>query len=102
VNLPGVAGSAVHADTAEVERRRYSLVLSSEPDVIPRITGMCARKRARVVSLSFTAAELPSGDAALEIEVEVPRRHGRSLRNKLDGLIQVRSIIDVGLAQDRG
>ena len=102
MNSLGVASSAAHADTVDVERRRYSLVLCSDPDVIPRITGMCARKRARVVSLSFTAAETPSGDAALDIEVEVPRRQGRSLRNKLDGLIQVRSIIDVGCAQDRG
>ena len=81
---------------AAVERRRYSLVLCGEPDVIPRITGMCARRRARVVSLSFTAASVPSGDAALEIAVEVPPRQGRSLRNKLDGLIQVRSIVDLG------
>ena len=74
--------------------RRFSLLLDDRPETLLRVTGLCLRRRADVVSLHYGRSRHP-GWARLDLELHVDERHGRGLAERLGALVEVRDVAEL-------
>ena len=74
--------------------RRFSLLVDDRPETLLRVAGLCLRRRADVLSLSYGRCR-HAGWARLDLELEVDERHGRGLAERLDSLVDVRDVAEL-------
>jgi acetolactate synthase small subunit len=74
--------------------RRFSLLLDDRPETLLRVTGLCLRRRAGVVSLRYGPSR-HAGWARLDLELDVDERHGRGLPERLAALVEVRDVAEL-------
>jgi acetolactate synthase small subunit len=73
--------------------RRFSLLVDDRPETLLRVTGLCLRRRADVVSLHYGRARHGRW-ARLDMELSVDERHGRGLAERLGALVEVRDVAE--------
>jgi acetolactate synthase regulatory subunit len=74
--------------------RRYSLLLDDRPETLLRVTGLCLRRRADVVAMTYGRSR-HAGWARLDLELAVDERHGRGLTERLAQLVEVRDVAEL-------
>ena len=74
--------------------RRYSLLVDDRPETLLRVTGLCLRRRADVVAMTYGRSR-HSGWARLDLELAVDERHGRGLTERLAQLVEVRDVAEL-------
>ena len=74
--------------------RRYSLLLDDRPETLLRVTGLCLRRRADVVAMTYGRSR-HAGWARLDLELAVDERHGRGLTERLGQLVEVRDVAEL-------
>ena len=74
--------------------RRYSLLLDDRPETLLRVTGLCLRRRADVVAMTYGRSR-HAGWARLDLELAVDERHGRGLKERLAQLVEVRDVAEL-------
>jgi acetolactate synthase small subunit len=74
--------------------RRFSLLVDDRPETLLRVTGLCLRRRADVVSLHYGRARHGRW-ARLDMELSVDERHGRGLAERLGALVEVRDVAEL-------
>jgi acetolactate synthase small subunit len=76
--------------------RRYSLLVDDRPETLLRVTGLCLRRRADVVALTYERSRGGrAGFARLDLELQVDERHGRGLSERLRALVEVRDVAEL-------
>ena len=75
--------------------RRYSLLLDDRPETLLRVTGLCLRRRAEVVAMTYGRSRHQAGWARLDLELQVDERHGRGLAERLGQLVEVRDVAEL-------
>jgi acetolactate synthase small subunit len=78
--------------------RRFSLLVDDRPETLLRVTGLCLRRRADVVSLRYGRSR-HAGWARLDLELAVDERHGRGLAERLQALVEVRDVAELRMAE---
>ncbi|HYZ71376.1 MAG TPA: hypothetical protein VE528_06920 [Thermoleophilaceae bacterium] len=78
--------------------RRFSLLVDDRPETLLRVTGLCLRRRAAVVSLRYGRSRR-AGWARLDMELTVDERHGRGLAERLGALVEVRDVAELREAE---
>jgi acetolactate synthase small subunit len=74
--------------------RRFSLLVDDRPETLLRVTGLCLRRRAEVVTLRYGRSR-HAGWARLDLALPVDERHGRGLAERLDALVEVRDLAEL-------
>jgi acetolactate synthase small subunit len=74
--------------------RHFSLLVDDRPETLLRVTGLCLRRRADVVSLRYGRSR-HAGWARLDVELTVDERHGRGLAERLGALVEVRDLAEL-------
>ena len=74
--------------------RRYSLLVDDRPETLLRVTGLCLRRRADVVAMTYGRTR-HAGWARLDLELAVDERHGRGLSERLAQLVEVRDVAEL-------
>ena len=75
--------------------RRYSLLVDDRPETLLRVTGLCLRRRADVVAMTYGRPRHSAGWARLDLELQVDERHGRGLGERLGQLVEVRDVAEL-------
>jgi acetolactate synthase small subunit len=78
--------------------RHFSLLVDDRPETLLRVTGLCLRRRADVVSLRYGRSR-HAGWARLDLELAVDARHGRGLAQRLEALVEVRDVAELRMAE---
>jgi acetolactate synthase small subunit len=79
---PGVAPASV---------TRLSVDVTDRPGVLLRVLGICQRRGARVLALTYGPAGAPER-SRIELAVSADERHLQLLRGRLEGAIDVLSV----------
>jgi len=74
--------------------RHFSLLVDDRPETLLRVTGLCLRRRADVVSMRYGRSR-HAGWARLDMELTVDERHGRGLAERLQALVEVRDVAEL-------
>jgi acetolactate synthase regulatory subunit len=75
--------------------RRFSLLVDDRPETLLRVTGLCLRRRADVVAMTYGRSRRQAGWARLDLELDVDERHGRGLTERLGQLVEVRDVAEL-------
>ena len=74
--------------------RRYSLLVDDRPETLLRVTGLCLRRRADVLAMTYGRSR-HGGWARLDLELSVDERHCRGLTERLGQLVEVRDVAEL-------